>query len=490
MKNLDNYLTELKKQLPDVEERLNPGVVAEKGVAGVLPCTLPSAFVELYQRINGERPAPFTGFIAGFAFMPLDRVLSEMQLFQTLEYEMTVVGTTVIREDAVKDLTWIPFAFDGSRAYLAIDMTPSEAGKVGQIISVDFERDRCYLLADNLDDLFGRMTAWLQQGILLIDKKEEALFIAEKSGHLFHSLDELAIWKEPEKEGFVSLPDGYWMDRYKKVLIKEQDGSCKVPVECLAKEKSIMIKAKQLSCEPFAYMENLKELIFHDCEIENLHGISQAKQLQKLIFVRCTFIGEDLSVLSTVPCLKEISINEMAGNGLASLSKIKTLKGLSLRKISGIDESTLSVFDKLQELSIQDIEIHDGTFIGNCKNLKLLNLNHLHMDNLDFLSQLTKLTEFELSTPAANEEGLHAVMALGKLKSFLYPVRNLNIYKGHPCLKTIGMAADVEKGFESFAGSQVDSFVIFGKVSEEHMKMVKTEMGRYVQLCSYGCREV
>lgn len=67
MKNLDRYLEEVKKGIPDIETRLNAGVeggrleqLARK-VGGVLPAQL----LELYRRFDGEDMAKGTGFLAG-----------------------------------------------------------------------------------------------------------------------------------------------------------------------------------------------------------------------------------------------------------------------------------------------------------------------------------------------------------------------------------------------------------------------------------------
>lgn len=490
MKQIEDYISELKRQLPDIEERLNIGANAREleELEEKVQCKLPPEIKELYARGNGEKSFVYTGFIAGLAFMPLEQVLSEIDYLKSFDDEMMVMGTAKIKEDSVKNHIWIPFAFDGSRAFIAIDLTPSGEGNVGQIITIDYEYDNCYLLADSLEDLFEKMTAWLQQGILIIDNENETPFITEQSGHLFNVLDELTLPKDAGKERLVPLPAGFWEEYYEDILEKDLDGLNVVSLSHLVKEKRFLIKEKTLSCTPFAYMENLKELIFHDCEIEDLHVLAQAPQLQKLIFARCTFKDEDLSVLASAPKLKEISINEMTGDGLSSLQVIKSLKSLNVRNVSGIDEKSLSGFVKLQELSLQNIDIHDGTFIGTMKGLKELKLYDLKMNHLDFLGNLKKLVKYELYVPAANEDGLAMVRNLEKLKSFIYPVKNLKVYEGHPGLITVGLSADVMQGFEAFANSQVNSFMICGNVSEQHMEKVKKEMEPYVKICSYGSR--
>lgn len=491
MKEMENYLSKLGENLPDLSGRFNIGADAgqwedfEKSVS----CKIPSELSELYKKMNGESSSVYTGFFAGLTFLPLETVLSEFEYFKSTDIELMVMGTNAIQEAPVEKLTWIPFAFDGSSAYLAMDLTPSKEGKNGQIITVDFEYDNCYLLADSLKDLFAKMTTWLQQGTLIIDKENGEPFISEKSGHLFNALDDLTMSEDKENEKLIALPDEFWKEQYKAVSAMGENGSASVPLSCLVKEKKMWIREQELSCEPIAYMENVKELIFHDCKIENLHCIAQAPQLQKLIFARCTFCKEDLSVLSAAPKLKELSINVMDGAGLSALKDIKTLKCLNIRKITGVDEKTLSGFTKLQELSIEDMDIHDASFIGNMVGMKKLELGRLQLNDLDFLKNLKKLTEFELAMNAADETGLSALGSLTKLKSFIYPVRDLSIYKGHPSLIKVGFAKDVDKGFEVFAGSPVNSFTVIGTMDDNHGEQIRKEMEKYVNISSYGSRE-
>ena len=91
-----------------------------------------------------------------------------------------------------------------------------------------------------------------------------------------------------------------------------------------------------------------------------------------------------------------------------------------------------------------------------------------------------------LTYPAVNEAGISEVRTLVKLKEFIYPVKDLSIYKGHPALEKIGIAAGVTQGFEAFEGSKVNGFTIFGNVTDEERKETKRQMERYVKIYSYG----
>ncbi len=87
---IEDYVSELKKDLPDIEKRLNTGAGTDilEELENEKECEIPSEFIELYKKMNGERSSEYTGFIAGFEFLPLERVIPEIRLFKSLEYEM------------------------------------------------------------------------------------------------------------------------------------------------------------------------------------------------------------------------------------------------------------------------------------------------------------------------------------------------------------------------------------------------------------------
>ena len=186
MKNLDRYLKEVKKGIPDIETRLNAGADESRleQLARNAGGALPAQLLGLYRRFDGEDMAKGTGFLAGMQFLPLEKALADFAFFQGLEDEMTAMGTDAVREEPLSRLTWIPIAYDCARAWLVVDLTPAEGGTAGQVTALDYDTDQCWLLADSLDGLFGKMTDWLRQGILTIDTESfEEPMLMERSGH-------------------------------------------------------------------------------------------------------------------------------------------------------------------------------------------------------------------------------------------------------------------------------------------------------------------
>ena len=479
MRYLDGYLSELKKSLPDVEERLNAGADGQelRNLRLKLGCEIPEELIELYQRCDGEGMSGLS-FFAGLRFLSVKGIRHELDFFQSAETELTAMGTRAVREKQMCKLNWIPFAFDDSRAWLVMDLSPAEGGKAGQIITVDYDADQCYLLAESMDDLLEKMTLWLQKGILTINKEDaEEPFIIEKTGHLFNSLEELACLEQSADTSEILLPEGFWRAHYKR---------SSVPVGSLEKEKRMLLKGKEIDCTPFVHMSNIKELILHDCHLLHLSALARIPQLKKLVFAGCTFGEGDLSALSGAPALKKLGVNAMSGAGLAQLSGLKSLKCLQVRALTDVEAEELASFPALQELRIEKMGLRDAAFIGGMKQLKKLDLWDSELADLDFLKNLTRLTEFHLTRHAENEDGLAAVSGMSRLRDFIYPVRDLSVYKGSSALQHVGMAAGVTEGFEIFEGSGVSSFTLIGDVAEGEPEAVKEQMEKYVKILSWG----
>lgn len=93
--------------------------------------------------------------MAGMGFMDVRSALYYMDFYRTVDEEMTAMGTKAVWEQSLSELKWIPFAHDRSRAWLAMNLSPTENGTVGQIIAVDYDSNYCYLMADSMEEWFG-----------------------------------------------------------------------------------------------------------------------------------------------------------------------------------------------------------------------------------------------------------------------------------------------------------------------------------------------
>lgn len=445
--------------------------------------------VELLKLANGEREgnaemAP----IAGLYLLSSKRIISEADYFSTCGISFTSIGTDAIMEEDSEDRKWIPFAFDCSSCFFAVDLTPTSTGKVGQVIALDIDYDQCYLVANSISDMFEKFAKWYKEGDLLIEEDGSNKYITSKEGHVFNYLDKIAVGGSGD--GSLIELDDFWKDYYSGKLV-EKDGKFYVDLGVLSSEKRLFIKEKSLSCGILEYMDNLKEVILHNCKIKNLSGMAKAPVLQKVIFANCEIVDGDLSDLASSPKLKSLGLNVMSGKGLDKLSGIKALKSLGLREISDISENDIAGFKKLQELEIESMEIGDVSFISDMKGIKILGLGSMELDNLDFLANLSKLTEFTLAKKAKDESGLLKIKDMPKLISFEYPVSDISIYKACPSITSVGFAPEVEKNgdFSVFDGSKVSSFTVCGSTDDKLLDKIYKKMKKYTNIFSYSGRE-
>lgn len=279
------------------------------------------------------------------------------------------------------------------------------------------------------------------------------------------------------------LAEGFWKEHYSEEIKKNKNGELYVPLKYFEQEKHIVIFDHNVDCGPFAYMKNLNEASFCNCKLSNISVLAKIPYLKRLNFANCTFDGEGLAALSKAPALSRINLNRMSAEGLLELKGIKTLKRLNLGNVTDIKPEDITVFRNLRTLEIDNMDLHSCTFIGELPELRILDLNR---DNLDFLKMLPNLVKFRLLKPVANEEGLIGLDKFKNLKEFIYPVKDLSLYKGCKKLKEPGISPETTKGFEVFKGSKAEGFIICGSTSNEQVDYVAKEMKKYCKIYTYG----
>lgn len=253
----------------------------------------------------------------------------------------------------------------------------------------------------------------------------------------------------------------------------------------------IFVAKEDVDCNKYAGMAGIRELIFHDCHIGNLSALVKIPGLKVLNFVRCTFGNELLPALRGAPALARINIHNMGAAGLEELSGVNNLRRLYLRNVTDFKLEKLTIYKNIFTLEIDNSGWYDSGIISRFVNLKKLYLYHDTIDSLDFLKKLPKLHKFMLIEPAGNEDGLITVSSMANLKEFIYPVKDLSVYKDCRKIKKIGIASSGVHGYEALEGSNVDGFTICGTErgnSRYHDKIVENikKYIKYPYSCSYG----
>lgn len=194
-KSPEQFVASIKKYLPDIDSRLEKvdidkvNFLEKMIVEQVKKCN--NEIFELYQYINGEKIETVTLLMGGFTFLTIQQVIEEYKYFKSLDIILEECFSNCVSHFAIKKLCWIPFAYDSSNCYFAVDMTPGENGKIGQVIGVDLEYRKVYVLADSLNQFLGRIIGYMENGLCAVQQEGDDVFINAKSGHFFNSIEEM-----------------------------------------------------------------------------------------------------------------------------------------------------------------------------------------------------------------------------------------------------------------------------------------------------------
>lgn len=472
-----------KSFMPNIEERLNKIQTEEniKVIERLSVHELPKAFKELYSKFDGEKDDNYLGMILGLSLMSTGDISDTIHNFSNMDFEIMSMNTGVIKDDTISNRMLVPFAFDESRCYIALDMTPDINGRAGQVITIDLDYDKSYLLANSIDEFYSFILRMFDAKKLFTAAGEDGeLYFEFESGHFFNNLDDILNESEDNLEE-IQMVNEFWKRYYNDVL-KEN----KLSIGILKKEKRLFIKKEKLSFKPLMYMSNLREIIIHDCTISDFSFISEATELRKLFLINCIFNNDELSSLSTMPNLMEISLNCMEMQNIDCSASLKSLKKLSLRKIDKLNTNKLSLFKFLKSLSLEDVAVENFDFLNSLKSLKELSINKIEVHNLSFLKNLKNLTKFVMHEKAEDENDISLITKLKKLKEFQYPVSNMELYKCCPNLISIGADAKNIYNIPLLKDTKIDDVTIYNASSEEEADEVISKIEKYITLSSYG----
>ena len=236
-------------------------------------------------------------------------------------------------------------------------------------------------------------------------------------------------------------------------------------------------------------IESMTELIIHNCDISNFSYITAAKGLKKIAMVECNIRIEDLSCLKKMEKLKELTFRGMEMGSILWLSEIPSLRDLTLIEIYDIDYCELEQLPNLLRLYIEMTDVPSFEFLKKLKKLHTFELDRVPVSNLDFLYDLPKLKEFRMSYRATDEKALSCISSMKYMQSFLYPVRDIGIYKDCPKIKYIGLDGSYIHKFEVLKGKDsITSVFFFNCSSRQYFELESAKARKYLNLtsCGYG----
>ncbi len=223
---------------------------------------------------------------------------------------------------------------------------------------------------------------------------------------------------------------------------------------------------------------------------EDVLRIAQLKNLKRLDMV-ITESEIDLSYLSNLTQLEELSIYFVRGTNHADLSFIKELDNLTSIFIDRSDGNCdLSLFEdmrELRELYVKYLTDVDLQYLSNCRKLKEIEITGEHIRNIDGLSNLSQLESLYLSDDYRYEDDkdrmsleLEALSDLSQLKA-LYLVRvSVNDVSPLSNLRNLEFIILVNTGIKDIKPlsnlERLKNFEIFGNRDEEVVKQAEMYM--------------
>lgn len=196
----NRFIKELEKYYPEVVSRLNypgNGKIIKK-IEVEIGEELPESFRKLYQEFDGEDENQYVGVILGFSLLSAATMLEELHLFKenSADIIMESMSGEAISEEEIGKRIIIPFAFDASHCYIALDLTPGKKGKKGQVITLDFDYENSFLLADSLEEFYDFIIKMLKEGKCQVEiGEEDEEYFEFESGHFFNNLEKLLVDK-------------------------------------------------------------------------------------------------------------------------------------------------------------------------------------------------------------------------------------------------------------------------------------------------------
>ena len=153
LKNLEKILNE---KAPLILEALQGGAdhsEIEK-LESLIGSDLPNDFKLLYRSRNGFEKGKFANLFYGFPFMRLDSIISAQEkVIAGNHSEPLRYADDGIKGSYTFGLRRIPIGDDSGSSLLCVDLDPSDSGRYGQVIFVDYDMEVALRLHSSVEEL-------------------------------------------------------------------------------------------------------------------------------------------------------------------------------------------------------------------------------------------------------------------------------------------------------------------------------------------------
>lgn len=172
----DQYINAFKARLDIFNDFMNIGADANEinELEDFIEVKLPESHIDLLKIYNGEKRG--IGFMGGFSYLGTEEIKMQWAfLKEAPETEAEGINQVEKIKNTLYCPKRIPFAYDGSGNYLAIDFNPNSEGTLGQILYLPTgDPEPIAVISDSFDDFLVLIIEKLESEQLeLIDERDD-----------------------------------------------------------------------------------------------------------------------------------------------------------------------------------------------------------------------------------------------------------------------------------------------------------------------------
>lgn len=166
--NIERWMDE---NSPSLKTSLNlPASLADiKEVKALLKLDLPSEYIDLYRRHDGQNTSMHANLFYGLPFLSIHEGMREYEnlIAQNMEYIPQINYQYIDKEispSASDHLSRFPLAGGIDVYAVFVDLAPSDVGKYGQVVFIDYEMEVALKVSNSVSDMVCEFYSGLNSG--------------------------------------------------------------------------------------------------------------------------------------------------------------------------------------------------------------------------------------------------------------------------------------------------------------------------------------
>lgn len=146
-------------------------------LTSILGVDLPEDFIHVLKIHNGQK-GDSAWLFDSQEFLSTDRIIEEFNIWKNL-LDKELQGKVSTPDDGVKNdwwnINWIPFTSDGCGDHYCLDLSPTDTGTKGQVITLWYESGQREIVSRSFSQWFEEYVVELNTGNLIYSKEYNSI---------------------------------------------------------------------------------------------------------------------------------------------------------------------------------------------------------------------------------------------------------------------------------------------------------------------------